>query len=108
MSQFECLSFNDDGYVIRCRECKYYHIAFCSTLLMISEEEFTVFCESVKQKCDEEDYQISEHAKSIIIKTPYECIHMLLSKNEAKRFSHILEEADNEIRAQSIMSLFRQ
>ncbi len=108
MCQFQSLSFNDDGYIIRCSECKYYQVAFGSTLLTLSAHDFIAFCKTVKYKCNEEDYALTEHTKSVIIPTPYFGLSMFLSRDETRRFCEILEEADNEASALSLIGLFNE
>ena len=109
MSEFQSLYFNDDGYVIRCKQCGYYQVAFMSTMLMLKERDFQALYKLVKFKCNEESYCDSENIKKIIIHTPAEGFYIFLTKQEAKRFCEILEEADNadnEYKSQAILSLF--
>lgn len=107
MSQFQSLSFNEDGYVMRCTECNHFHVAFGSTLLTLSTEDFTVLRRLVKYKCSKRNYAIAEYAKSVVIPTPYEGQYLLLSEIEMRSFSRMLEEADDEARAQSLLDLFK-
>jgi len=74
--------------------------------ITFAESDYQAFCRIVRCKCCEADYSFAEHSKCVIIKTPAEGINFLLTKNEAKRFAEILDEADTEIKALSLISLF--
>jgi hypothetical protein len=106
MCQFQSLYFDDDGYVVRCKQCDHYQIAFGSTMLTLAQKDFETICQIVKHKCAEENFEFAGHAKCIIIPTPSGGVHLLLTKEEANRFNDILEEADNEAKAQCLISLF--
>jgi hypothetical protein len=108
MCEFQSLYFNGDGYVVRCRHCGYYQLAFGSTLLTLVKKDFEAICELVKYKCSEDDFSFSENSKSVIIPTSSFGVHMLLTKKEANRLNKILEEAGNEEIAQSLIRLFNQ
>ena len=106
MCEFQSLYFNDDGYVVRCRHCEHYQLAFGSTMLTLEQKDFEAICKMVKDKSSEEDFSFPKHSKCVVIPTPYYGLYMLLTKNEANRFNEILEEADNEAKALCLLSLF--
>jgi hypothetical protein len=108
MCEFQSLYFNDDGYVVRCKQCGYYQLAFGSTMLTLAKKDFEAICKMIRHKCNEADFSVSEHSKCVVIPTPSYGMYMLLTKNEANRFNEILEEADNEEKAQCLLSLFNQ
>jgi hypothetical protein len=103
---FESLYYGEDGYVVRCKHCGHYQVAFISTMLTFSSANFRAFNKLVKHKCAEPDYAFTEHSKSVIIKTPSAGVFMMLTRNEAKRFCEILEEADNEAKALTLIGMF--
>ena len=106
MCEFQSLYFDDDGYVLRCKDCNHYQVAFISTILTLNEDNFQALCQLVKHNCNEPDYSFPEQNKSVVLQTPSNGICMLLTKLELKRFNKILEEADNESKALSLISLF--
>jgi hypothetical protein len=107
MCQFQSLYFNDDGYVVYCKKCNRYQLAFGSSLLTLKPGDFTVFCNVVKRKCREEhDFSTAEHSKTVVIPTPCNGMYMLLTKKEARLFHRILEEADTEMKTQQLLGLF--
>jgi hypothetical protein len=108
MCEFESLYFNDDGYVVRCKKCGYYQLAFGTIMLTLTKKDFETMRNVVQQKCNEGDFSLCEHSKCVCIPTPSTGMYMLLTKNEAKRFNEILEEADNEEKAKSLLNLFKQ
>lgn len=106
MCGFQYLYNGEDGYVVRCKNCGHYQLAFASIILTLSRSEFQSFCELAKYKCNEPDYSLAEHSKSIILQTPAQGVFILLTKNEGDRLCEILEEADNEDKALCLMSMF--
>lgn len=106
MCEFQSFYFGDDGYVVRCKECNHYQLAYTSTMLTLTECDFQALYKLVKYKCAEADYSLSAHSKTVIIQTPAQGVCIFLTRLETVRFSEILEEADNESKAQTLMSLF--
>lgn len=107
MCRFQSLYFNDDGYVVYCKQCNRYQLAFGSTLLTLKPHDFIVFCNVVKTKCREEnDLSGAEHSKTVVIPAPCDGMYMLLTKKEAHLFHRILEEADTEMKTQQLLGLF--
>jgi hypothetical protein len=108
MCEYLSLYFGNDGYVVRCKQCGLYQLAFMCIVITLTHEDFLAFCRIVKRKYEVADYTYSEHSKCIFIRTPAEGISFLLTKSEIKRFAEILEEADNEAKALCLLSLFNQ
>ena len=106
MCEYLSLYFGDIGYVVRCKQCGLYQLAFMCIVITLTKQDFFAFCGIVKRKYEEANYAHSENSKCIIIQTPAEGISFLLTKNEVKRFTEILEEADNEEKAQCLIGLF--
>ncbi len=108
MCKYQSLYMSETGYVVCCRECGYYQVAYLSSMLTLSPNDFRVFCKKVKtliQKCDT-DYPAN--TKCIFVPTPTEGNYILLTRKEALQLNDILEEVDNEIKAQALLSLFNQ
>ncbi|MES2851215.1 MAG: DUF6686 family protein [Bacteroidota bacterium] len=108
MCEFQSLYFGDDGYVVRCNKCGHYQVAFASSMLNLTVEDFKKIRSVVKQKNDQPDHYNNPTAKAIVVPTPSKGIYMLLTKNETTRLYEILEEADNEEKALELMGLFHQ
>ena len=106
--QFHSLYFSDDGYVVRCKECNNYQIAYLSTILTLNEFDFKALCKLVKYKCTEPDYSCMINSKSIIIQTPSKGCCVIFTRLETLRFNEILEQADSEEQALLLISLFNK
>ena len=104
--EYQSLYYGDDGYVVFCRQCNHYQIAFISTIITLSEKEFSQLYDIAKNKWTELDTSVAEHSKCVIIETPSSKIHLSFTKGELTKFYEILEEADNEHKAQALISLF--
>lgn len=108
MCEFQSLYFSADGYVVRCKECDCYQVAFGSTMFTLAPADFSAFCKMVPGICSLADQPGAENTRCIVIPTPYQGISMLLTRNEAKRFNRILKEAEKEAEVQYLFNLFRQ
>ena len=106
MCEFQSLYFGDDGYVVRCEKCNHYQVAFGSTMLNLPPHDFETLLKIMQHKCRAEVDTMAAHSKSVIVPTPSPGVSLLFTKSEAMRFYEILEEADNEVKAQSLISLF--
>ena len=108
MCEFQSLYFGDDGYVIKCSKCGHYQLAFASTMLTMTKEDFATLCHTVKIKMKEANGYSNHPAKCVVIPAASKSTYLLLTKKEAQRLDEILEEADNEEKALEMMSLFHQ
>lgn len=106
MCEYQSLYYGDDGYIVRCKHCDYYQLAFISTMVTITGTEFEALCQLVRTRCSEEDSVFTADTRSIILTLPNRGICMLLTRAEANRFNKILEETDNEIKSQELIDLF--
>lgn len=107
MCEYQSLYFSDDGYVVRCGKCGHYQLAFASTMLTMTKEDFATFCHIVKTKMKEANEYYTPSAKCILIPAASKSTYLLLTKKEAQRLHEILEEADTEEKAQAMMRLFQ-
>lgn len=107
MCNFQTFYSNNDGYVIRCKDCGNYQVAYLSTLLTLTPNNFETLRTVVKHKCIADSSLVYDNAKSIVIPTPAKDFKILLTQKEAIQFSTILEEADTEEKTISLLELFQ-
>ncbi|GAB3414210.1 DUF6686 family protein [Niabella aquatica] len=105
---FQSLYCGEDGYVVRCRQCGHYQVAFISTMLTFSEADFYVFCKQAKDKALQSYDHVNPDSKIIMIATPSQDVYLILTPSELLRLYRALEEADSEIKAQELLCLFKQ
>lgn len=108
MCEFQSLYFGEDGYVVRCDKCGHYQLAFASTMLTMTKEDFATLCHTVKIKMNEANEYYHDSAKCIVIPAASKSTCLLLTKKEAQRLHEILEAADTEEKVQAMMRLFHQ
>ncbi len=104
--QFESLYFSEKGYVVRCKDCSHYQLGFFSFMLTLDEADFKILCNMVYTKCCEDDYLFEENARSFILPTPYQGVQLALTRREIMEFNHMLEQAEDEIKALTMINLF--
>jgi hypothetical protein len=69
-------------------------------------QEFESFRKLVKELYNQELPAERRQLKHIVIPTPTDCVRLLLSRDDLADLHIMLEEADNEIRARSLLELF--
>lgn len=105
---FQTLYFSDDGFIARCRSCGYFHVAFMSAMFIMQEEDYKNLCRVTQYKMQEADFGFSENSKSVMIPTHSKSAFIMLTRNELHVFAAMLEEADNEYKALSMIELFNK
>lgn len=106
MCQFESLYFEDDGYVIRCKDCGNYQMAYGNALLSLTDVQLSDLYKNVIKRNFDEDVSLSEHSKCISIPILKYDFHLLFTKKELTRLYEILEIVDTEIKTLSLLNLF--
>ena len=106
MCDFNNLSSNENGFILRCRQCGYYQVGYAGVMLSLNKEDYQKFClliEHLSSKEVPEDKWLSRH---IVIPTPYYGVNLLLCKNEIDDLQRLASGAETEQVAQSMMALF--
>lgn len=104
--KFQTLYSGEDGYVVRCRECRNYQLAYLCVMITIGATEFQAFCRTVQQHYLDSLSLQSDDCKCVVIETSAANTCFIFSRREIKRFAQLLEEADNEEKAQELLELF--
>ena len=108
MCNFQNLYLENNCFVVRCKNCQSYQIGFSTTVLNCSQQDFYAFSRMVEKRLSLEYHNIDLHARTIVLPTPYYGVSLFLSKQELMHLCKILEEADIEEKAQSMISLFSE
>jgi len=103
---YDSLYFGDDGYIVRCRSCGHFQLAYASILLTLNADDFEVLRHIVATRSGEAPQQFDHAGKTVVIQTPAAGIFILLTPAEVRRFAIILEEADTEAKVLSLLGLF--
>ncbi|MDX1937926.1 MAG: DUF6686 family protein [Flavihumibacter sp.] len=106
--EFTPLYTGENGYVVRCRQCGHYQVAFISTALSLNKQEFHFFRQLVAQKSTEFSYAFAEHSKCVILETACTGICLILTWKELNQLHQVLETADAEAQALDLIILFNK
>jgi hypothetical protein len=105
---YQSLYTGKDGYVVRCKECGHYQVAYLCVMLTIEKEEFRSFRRKMEQHYKESLSLATDYHKCVIVETAAAGTRFLFSRAEIKRLTEILDEADTEEQAQNMLLLFQQ
>lgn len=105
--RYETLYSGSEGYVLYCRHCNRFRLAFISTALTLSEAEFAQFRNRVQMLCHQQASE-SEHAncKCIVIPSVSEKVQLVLTRKELVQLQQMLDRADTEQKVNALLMLF--
>ena len=106
MCDFNNLSSNENGFVLRCRQCGYYQIGFAGLMLSLNTGDYDKFCRLIEHLSEKDIPEAQWSARHIVIPTPYYGVNLLLCKNEIDDLQQLVFRAETEQLAQSMMALF--
>ena len=105
--EYQHLYLGNDGYVVRCKECGKFQLAYQCICISLNEDDYNVFCKIVaKRSAASSDSNFPSNSKSYCIKTPDKNISFLFTRMELLRLNEILEMAGAEMTALSMIELF--
>ncbi|MFT3902941.1 MAG: hypothetical protein QM727_07190 [Niabella sp.] len=105
---FQNLYSGDEGYIVRCKQCGHYQVAFISTMLTLTENDFLFFCEQVHYKAQHAHEMGNNHSKMVMIGTPSTDVQLILTPIELIRLHKMVEQATDEITVQDMLMLFQK
>jgi len=106
MCTFDTLYIGQDGYVVRCTKCNRYQVAAGVLSITLAEADFIHLKKLTDDACMYVDAQSNSSTKCFAIGTPFYGVDFLFNAQELLAFNTMLEAADNEAKALSLMAMF--
>jgi hypothetical protein len=94
MKGHKILSHTENGYILRCRGCHSYRLAFGTSLMCLSQEEFNSFQSEIRYHSDYFPHEGFYDQKIIHIVLPCKNVCMILNYKELQQLSHMLAEVN--------------
>jgi hypothetical protein len=104
MCSYNTLHLNEDGYVISCNGCNHLQLAFGTTVLILTRNEFSEFCEMVEDRKNLWDSDGFPMSKCIYIPTKNKDVALVFSYKELLKLHHILVSAGLILETEEILS----
>lgn len=104
MCNHKVLSHSRHGYVIKCSGCKHYQVAFGTTVLCLSQEQYLDLTTHMKDQYELYKHDNKDMQKIIHLPTYCEHAFMVLNVKELKNFMVLTREADLISEVQSLIS----
>lgn len=98
----------DCGYVVECEQCNKLQVAFGNIAITLSMQEYENFRQYLLHVITGREYTGNAKVKSIMLHTPAQGISFLLSEDELIGLQQMIEYADNEMKAESLLKLFNE
>lgn len=103
MCKQKILSHNENGYVASCSKCSHFQIAFISTILMLTEAQFSEFASQVSNQLHYSERQTDENHKTFCIHTFSINTRLILSLNELRKLVYLVEEANASLQVNNLL-----
>lgn len=108
MCQFKNWYADEGGYVIQCVDCKHFQVSFGTTMLTLDEQQFDVLTKTALQKKELHVCMPDPDCKCIILPTPSNSVHIILSERELLHLHEMTQAVDVEIKTNCMLSLFSE
>jgi hypothetical protein len=97
----------EEGYVVECESCQHVQLGFGTVMLTLTRTDFTVFTHLVAERlaCH---VPFGHERKCIVLPTPVPFYQVLLTEGELGELHEMLQSADSEMKAESLLGLFRE
>lgn len=104
MCTYRPLALSENGYISLCTKCNHIQIAFGTTIICLTEEQFVYFKMCANNQLNY--YKNDDFHKHKIIQMPTFSVNtqIILSFNELKRLIALIEEADILIQIDKIIN----
>ena len=106
MCNFKTWHIDDHGCVLQCKACNTYQVTFGTTMLTLNENNFAAFVRLVTMRYETLIPIDDDKLKYIVLPTPSNTIHIVLTEKELLDLHGMLQSADTEIKSQQMMALF--
>lgn len=93
MCNYKILAHNEDGYIILCKGCNNYQLAFGTTAVTLDMEHFYNFCAETKKLSGSLCCNGFEKEKRIHVDVYCETAVMILNYRELKKLNELIAEA---------------
>ncbi len=106
MCNFQYLYKGNEGYIVKCKDCGQYQLAFGTSMLTLSQLDYETLYGILLSKSSLHIDAHTEHTKSIVIPTPAYGLFLILTKKEVALLCSMLEKAECELKALCLLSMF--
>lgn len=93
MCNYRILAHNDEGYIILCKGCSNYQLAFGTTAVTFENDDFCNFCLQTMALSDTYYCNGSEKDKRIQVDIANKRALMILNYRELKKLQELISEA---------------
>ena len=106
MCHFKSWFVDNNGYVVNCERCNYFQVCFGTTMLTLSADDYQIFTFVVAQKKEDHVAMQDPNVRCVVVPTPCNSIHFLITERELGQLHHMLQEVDSEMKAQHLIGMF--
>lgn len=93
MCDYKVLHHNESGYALRCEHCGCIQLAFGTTVLALTIDEFYAFKESISGSFETCDAMCCRKQKTIYIPTRENAITLIYTPEELEKLDELLNQS---------------
>ncbi len=104
MCRFKKLCHTENGYVVRCNQCRHIHIAFGTTILAFTRDQYHDFVRMIGEQYRLHKNDCCRDQKIIQIPTDARSIMLAYTPGELEKLFNLLEKANTLIDKEQFFS----
>lgn len=104
MCTYQQLARLNEGYVIRCKQCQHYQVAYLKLVMSMTSQEFGKLLVEVQHTIQEAGF--AKPGVGYMISMGKPGVHLYLTYAELNVFSNMLDTAESEVRALELIEQF--
>ena len=104
MCKFNTLKNNTEGYVLHCKDCNRIKIAFATTLLVLTNNQFQELLQNAHDLHLRYKNDPLQNRKMIVVSTPSPSISMIFTPREVASFYQLLNDSNQKLRYKDLFA----
>lgn len=105
MCNYKTLFHSETGYAVKCRKCGHLQIAFGTTAMAFTIEQFDEFHKTVETMMEVHRHPAFPTQKSIQIPTAAKGLSLMYTPNELQQLSKMLQAVHEKLGIEKLLSL---
>lgn len=104
MCKYKVLHHNEDGYIVRCNECRHIKVCYKTLVLTLDEAVFYEFREVIMRNYESHRHRICPQQRRIHISTADPSVCMVFCLLDLERLMDMLDEAHMSLEIEKLIS----
>lgn len=94
MCNHRILAHSENGYIVQCKNCNHYQLAFGTSVICLSAKQYVKFKTVMSSQYEYWQYNGFPNQKNVELPTFSSNTQFVLTFNELEKFKELIEEAE--------------